>query len=65
VLESTFDNWQYSDTGNVKHLFYSTSNTVSICGTGIYWPNPETWKNDEEGLRKKRPCKRCIRIRDS
>lgn len=65
MLESKFDIWKYLEFSKVKHLFYTEKSTRPVCPIQSLDYIPNQWKNDEKELRKRRPCKRCIDIRDS
>lgn len=64
MLPETRGIWKYLETGTVKHLFFTEHSTETVCRIAVLDFIPNQWKNDEEGLRKKRPCKSCINIRD-
>jgi len=55
--------WKYGDGLNstVKHAFFAESRTSAICGESPVWYGGK-WNNDKVELKRRRSCKKCVRI---
>lgn len=51
--------WKYKESSRVKHLFFMEGENYAECGQGRPWWKDNDWKTDEDGLDKRRMCKRC------
>ena len=50
--------WKYLETGIVKHRFNKRDSLVSLCFID-QTDFPQSWKDDNEGLWKRRSCRTC------
>lgn len=57
--------WCYTTAGKskVKHAMAeeTSKNATAVCGFYIPWYALDYWRDDEEGLRSRQACKRCLR----
>lgn len=57
------ETWKYLKVGRVKHFFMNPFEQAAVCGVGSRWYVAEDFKTDTKGLKARKQCRRCVRIR--